>query len=92
MLTDKPWSSPVYISVADRDWVAVSTTARAAQLRVYHWPRKDCSKRESALEACLAVLTAGQPPELSRLTFMRAAREAGLLVNDARWRNSLLVN
>jgi hypothetical protein len=89
MLTDKPWSSPVYIYIADGDCVAVCTTARAAQLLVYHWPRKDCSKRESALEACLAVLTAGQPPELSRLTFVRAAMEAGLLVIDARWRNTL---
>jgi hypothetical protein len=92
MLADKPWSSPVYVAIGDCELVAVSTTARAAQVLVYRWPDKSFSSREPALEACLAVLTEGRPPELSRQAFIRAAKEAGLLINQARWRNSLQIN
>ena len=80
MVEEKPWTCPVYLALSQHQIVGISTTKRAAEYLVYAWPRQHCQKRTAALEACLAVLTAGEFPEHARQSFIQAARQAGVLV------------
>ncbi|MER8707585.1 DUF982 domain-containing protein [Mesorhizobium sp. M0520] len=59
--------------------VSVSSTREAAEMLLYRWPIGETGRRIQARMACMKVLGGGSAPEVARVAFLNAAKEAKIL-------------
>ncbi|MER9631866.1 DUF982 domain-containing protein [Mesorhizobium sp. M0203] len=59
--------------------VSVSSTREAAEMLLYRWPIGETGRRIQARMACMKVLGGGGAPEIARVAFLSAAKEAKIL-------------
>lgn len=76
----KPWEKPVTIGKGKERRV-IATTREAASFLIYEWPEgKESEEHLLARLACIAVLGGNAPAGYAREAFVRALKEAGILV------------
>ncbi|WP_352517710.1 DUF982 domain-containing protein, partial [Mesorhizobium sp. M0046] len=51
----------------------------AAEMLLYRWPIGETGRRIQARMACMKVLGGGSAPEIARVAFLSAAKEAKIL-------------
>ncbi|MER9557912.1 DUF982 domain-containing protein [Mesorhizobium sp. M0323] len=59
--------------------VSVSSTREAAEMLLYRWPIGETGRRIQARMACMKVLGGGSAPDVARVAFLSAAKEAKIL-------------
>ncbi|MER8441418.1 DUF982 domain-containing protein [Mesorhizobium sp. M1312] len=69
---------PVTVWLASNK-VSVSSTREAAEMLLYEWPIGETARRIQARMACIKVLGGGSAPEVARVAFLSAAKEAKIL-------------
>lgn len=65
----------------DRDLVVVSAHM-AAEVLLRRWPNRECPYRVKAMRECLDVIQGRKPPSRARTAFIRAAKEARILLKE----------
>ncbi|MER9829191.1 DUF982 domain-containing protein [Mesorhizobium sp. M0134] len=69
------FQKPVTIGLASSE-INFSSTREAAEMLLYDWPIGETARRIQARMACMKVLGGGSPPEVARVAFLSAAKEA----------------
>lgn len=81
-LNDHKFDPPVTVFTDPAGGQTVISDIRSCgEFLLRRWPSKRSDKRRSALRACSDVSSGKRSPEIARLAFIAAAREAGILVN-----------
>jgi len=78
----KPFSQPIAIHTA-RGNAEIVSTASALDFLTGHWPVARGPRAEDAVETCLKVLEGYRSTVDAETTFREAAREAGILADEA---------
>ncbi|MER8532091.1 DUF982 domain-containing protein [Mesorhizobium sp. M1005] len=72
------FEKPVTVWLASSK-ISVSSTREAAEMLLYDWPIGETAHRIQARMACMKVLGGRSAPEVARVAFLSAAKEARIL-------------
>lgn len=77
----KRWDRAVEIDLGKTGrYRVVTNTLAAAEILLNQWPVESGPALRAARYACLDVLEGNQPPEYAKLSFIKAAEEAGIFI------------